>query len=186
MGFHFCTNIRDCFNYYEFNPDNKITEVKTLGDIDINSTNSKCSTNKIHIVRELSWHEVLDLVNTEQKCTGFANTGNFNSGNRNSGNYNAGDGNTGDFNTGNYNSGDWNSGDFNITSFSSGSFNTDPETIRLFNKPSDWTCQKWLRSMARAILMSCLKDNIKIDDSITDESLEQKDVKYSRQEWWKM
>lgn len=62
-GFHFCTKAADCFKYYDFNPDNKVAEVEALGDIDTNNDDSKCSTNKIHIIREITWQEVLDLVN---------------------------------------------------------------------------------------------------------------------------
>lgn len=62
-GFHFCTKAADCFRYYSFDPDNKVAEVEALGDIDTNNDDSKCSTNKIHIIREITWQEVLDLVN---------------------------------------------------------------------------------------------------------------------------
>ena len=85
-GFHFCTKAADCFKYYDFNPDNKVAEVEALGDIDTNNDDSKCSTNKIHIIREITWQEVLDLVNLGKACTGLCNSGNRNSGNRNSGN----------------------------------------------------------------------------------------------------
>ena len=135
-GFHFCTKISDCFNYYTFNSDNKVAEVEALGEIDTNNDDSKCSTNKIHIIREITWHEVLDLVNLGKACTGFRNSGNRNSGDCNSGNYNSGDWNSGDCNSGNYNSGDWNK-----TCFSNGCFNTELPKIFLFNKPSDWTYQ---------------------------------------------
>ena len=50
-GFHFCTKVADCFKYYSFNPNNKVAEVEALGDIDTNNDDSKCSTNKIHIIR---------------------------------------------------------------------------------------------------------------------------------------
>ena len=179
-GFHFCTKAADCFKYYAFNPDNKVAEVEALGDIDTSNDDSKCSTNKIHIIREITWHEVLDLVNIGEACTGFRNSGDYNSGNRNSGNYNSGnlnsgdwnsgDKNNGDCNSGNWNSGNWNSGDYNSgdknngdynsgdwnkTCFSNGCFNTELPKIFLFNKPSDWTYQDWLNSDAHYILMNC-------------------------------
>ena len=184
-GFHFCTKAADCFKYYDFNPDNKVAEVEALGDIDTSNDDSKCSTNKIHIIREITWQEVLDLVNLGKACTGLCNSGNrnsgdynsgdwnsgdWNSGNRNSGDYNSGDYNSGDYNSGdcnsgnrnsgdwnsgNRNSGDWNSGDWNKTCFSNGCFNTESPKIFLFNKPSDWTYQDWLNSDARYILMNC-------------------------------
>ena len=184
-GFHFCTKAADCFRYYSFDPDNKVAEVEALGDIDTNNDDSKCSTNKIHIIREITWQEVLDLVNLGKACTGLCNSGNrnsgdcnsgnrnsgdCNSGNRNSGNRNSGNRNSGDCNSGNWNSGDCNSGnrnsgnrnsgnrnsgDWNKTCFSNGCFNTESPKIFLFNKPSDWTYQDWLNSDARYILMNC-------------------------------
>lgn len=30
IGFHFCTDLVDCFNYYPFNPKNKVAEVRIL------------------------------------------------------------------------------------------------------------------------------------------------------------
>lgn len=98
-GFHFCTKATDCFRDYPFDHNNKVAEVEALGDIDISNNDSKCSTNKIRIVRELSWYEVLDLVNLEESCTGFWNCGNFNSGNSNCGNCNSGNSNSGYYNT---------------------------------------------------------------------------------------
>ena len=164
-GFHFCTKAADCFRYYAFDPKNKVAEVEALGDIDTNNDDSKCSTNKIHIIRELSWHEVLDMVNLGKDCTGLYNSGDYNSGSCNSGNYNSGDYNSGSRNSGNYNSGhcnsgdcnsgDCNSGDWNKTRFSNGCFNTKSPKIFLFNKPSDWTYQDWLNSDAKYILRNC-------------------------------
>ena len=128
-GFHFCTKAADCFKYYDFNPDNKVAEVEALGDIDTNNDDSKCCTNKIHIIREITWQEVLDLVNLGKACTGLCNSGNrnsgdWNSGNRNSGNRNSGDWNSGDWNSGDRNSGDWNSGDWNSGDRNSGDWNS--------------------------------------------------------------
>ena len=149
-GFHFCTKAADCFRYYSFDPDNKVAEVEALGDIDTNNDDSKCSTNKIHIIREITWQEVLDLVNLGKACTGLCNSGDCNSG-------------------------DWNSGDWNKTCFSNGCFNTESPKIFLFNKPSDWTYQDWLNSDARYILMNCPSNVIAWvwDDDMTDEEKEQ-------------
>lgn len=77
-GFHFCTTASDCFNYYRFDPNNKVAEVEALGDVDTNSSDSKCCTNKLHIVREVTWQEVLELVNTGKGCTGLCNSGDWN------------------------------------------------------------------------------------------------------------
>ena len=123
-GFHFCTKAADCFRYYSFDPDNKVAEVEALGDIDPNNDDSKCSTNKIHIIREITWQEVLDLVNLGKACTGLCNSGNRNSGNRNSGNRNSGDCNSGDCNSGDCNSGDCNSGNRNSGDCNSGNRNS--------------------------------------------------------------
>jgi hypothetical protein len=159
-GFHFCEKAADCFNYYQFNPENKVAEVLALGEVDTDGT--KSCTNKIQIVREIPWAELLEIVNTGKGCTGLCNSGDWNSGNRNSGdwnsgNRNSGDCNSGDCNSGNRNSGDWNSGDcnsgdWNKCSFSNGCFNTVSPKIYLFNKPSEWTYQDWLDSEARYLL----------------------------------
>ena len=169
-GFHFCEKAADCFNYYQFNPENKVAEVLALGEVDTDGT--KSCTNKIQIVREIPWAELLEIVNTGKGCTGLCNSGNRNSGNRNSGDCNSGDWNSGDCNSGNrnsgnrnsgdwnsgnrnsgdWNSGDWNSGDWNKCSFSNGCFNTVSPKIYLFNKPSEWTYEDWLNSKARYLL----------------------------------
>ncbi len=174
-GMHFCKKAADCFNYYNFNPENKVAEVVAYGDIA--EEGDKCCTNKLEIVREIPWAELLEIVNMGKGCTGLCNSGNrnsgdcnsgdwnsgnrnsgdWNSGNRNSGNRNSGDCNSGDWNSGNRNSGDWNSGDcnsgdWNKCSFSNGCFNTTSPKIYLFNKPSEWTYEDWLNSEARYLL----------------------------------
>ena len=135
-GFHFCERLIDCFSYYDFDPDNKVAEVEALGTI--LTDGHKYCTNKIKIVREMNWHEVLNLANIGKNCTGYGNTGNCNSGHWNSnsdnaGNWNSGrsnikDGNSGNCNDGYYNSGsqnngDWNSGNYNVGSWNSGGWN---------------------------------------------------------------
>ena len=160
-GMHFCKKAADCFNYYSFNPENKVAEVIAPADRTVED-GDKCATNYLEIVREISWQEVLEIVNTGKGCTGLCNSGNrnsgnrnsgnCNSGNRNSGNWNSGDCNSGNRNSGNRNSGDWNSGDWNKCSFSNGCFNTAEPKIYLFNKPSDWTYRDWLNSDARYLL----------------------------------
>ena len=124
-GFHFCEKAADCFNYYQFNPENKVAEVLALGEVDTDGT--KSCTNKIQIVREIPWAELLEIVNTGKGCTGLWNSGNRNSGNRNS-------------------------GDWNKCNFSNGCFNTVSPKIYLFNKPSEWTYGDWLNSEARYLL----------------------------------
>ena len=174
-GFHFCTKASDCFRYYSFDPNNKVAEVEALGDIDAQDDDSKYCTNKIHIIREITWQEVLDLVNLGKACTGLCNSGDRNSGNWNSGDRNSGNWNSGNCNSGDRNSGDCNSGDWNKTCFSNGCFNTESPKIFLFNKPSDWTYQDWLNSDARYILMDCPSNVLSWiwEDDMTDEEKEQ-------------
>ena len=155
-GMHFCKKAADCFNYYSFNPENKVAEVIALAERTVED-GDKCATNYLEIVREISWQEVLEIVNTGKGCTGLCNSGNRNSGDWNSGDWNSGNRNSGNRNSGNrnsgdWNSGDWNSGDWNKCSFSNGCFNTVEPKIYLFNKPSDWTYRDWLNSDARYLL----------------------------------
>ena len=179
-GMHFCKVAADCFNYYNFNPDNHVAEVAAYGTVV--EKGDKCATNKLEIIREIPWAELLEMVNTGKGCAGLCNSGdcnsggcnsgdcnsggwnsgdcnsgNRNSGNWNSGNCNSGNRNSGNWNSGNCNSGDWNSGncnsgDWNNTNFSNGCFNTVEPTIHLFNKPSSWTYRDWLNSEARYLM----------------------------------
>ena len=144
-GFHFCKELKDCFNYYPFNPDNKVAKVIALGEIDEESDDSKCCTNKIQIVEEISWEDVLRMVNLGKGNAGLCN------------------------------SGDWNSGDWNKTNFSNGCFNTEEPKIFLFNKPSDWTYRDWLNSDARYLLNQIPRNVVDWiwSDNMTDEEKEQ-------------
>jgi hypothetical protein len=155
VGMHFCKNAADCFRYYEFDPNNHVAEVIAHGTVE--EGDNKCATNKLEIVREIPWAEVLEIVNTGKACTGCCNSGNRNSGNWNSGDWNSGDWNSGNCNSGNRNSGNrnsgnWNSGDWNATSFSNGCFNTVSPKIYMFNKPTDWTFEQWFNCRARRLL----------------------------------
>ncbi len=135
QGFHFCTNIADCFKHYANNPEStKIALVEALGDIDKEVEDSKCCTNKIKIVKEISFTEAYELGNRGKCNTGFGNTGD-----RNTGNWNTGDRNTGNWNTGNWNTGNWNTGSYNTCNYSAGMFNTKEQPLYLFNKPTDFT-----------------------------------------------
>lgn len=125
VGMHFCKNAADCFRYYDFNPNNHVAEVIAHGTVA--EDDNKCATNKLEIVREIPWAEVLEIVNTGKTCTGRCNSGNRNSGN-------------------------WNSGDWNATSFSNGCFNTVSPKIYMFNKPTDWTFEQWFNCRARRLL----------------------------------
>ena len=209
QGFHFCTKASDCFNYYRFDPENKVAEVEAIGEVDTNDEDTKCCTNKLHIIREITWQEVLELVNLGKACTGLCNSGDWNSGdwnsgNRNSGNRNSGDCNSGDWNSGDWNSGDWNSGnrnsgDWNKTCFSNGCFNTEEPKIFIFNKLSDLTYRDWLNSKARYILnqipsnvLSWIWEDDMTDDekeehpeyTVTGGFLKHIEEETGRQMWW--
>ena len=178
-GMHFCQTAADCFNYYSFNSENKVAEVIAYGDV--RTDGDKSCTDKLEIVREIPWDEVLRIVNIGKNCTGRCNTGNRNTGNRNTGdwntgdcntgNRNTGDCNTGDWNTGDCNTGDWNTGDWNKSSFNTGCFNTEEQKIMLFNKPSDMTYSEWLGSDARYLLNQIPKDVVEwvYEENMTDE-----------------
>ena len=120
-GMHFCKKAVDCFNYYSFSSSNRVAEVVAYGEV--REKGNKCCTNKLKIVRELSWYEVLDVVNTGENCTGKDNGGNWNTGDYNDGHHNSGNRNGGDWNSGNYNNGNWNSGNYNNGNWNSGNFN---------------------------------------------------------------
>ena len=154
-GMHFCRRATDCFNYYKFNPENHVAEVIAYGDIAENG--DKTCTNKLEIVREIPWTEVLEIVNMGKSCTGLCNSGdwnsgdwnsgdwnsgNWNSGNRNSGNRNSGNRNSGNRNSGNRNSGDWNSGNRNSGNWNSGDWNSGDWNSGDWNS-GDWNSGDW-------------------------------------------
>ena len=170
-GFHFCTKASDCFSYYDFRSENKVAEVVALGDVDTSTKDTKCCTNKIQIVREITWQELLTIVNTGKDCTGIWNTGNWNTGDWNTGDWNTGDCNTGNKNTGDWNTGNWNTGDWNKSSFNTGCFMTEEQKIMFFNKPSDWTYNDWLCSDARYLLNRIPKNVVEWihSEDMTDE-----------------
>lgn len=70
-------SLPDCFNYYEFNSNNKVAEVEAIGCTE--TRDDKSVTDEITIIKELTWHEVLDLANTGKDCTGNRNSGDCNS-----------------------------------------------------------------------------------------------------------
>ena len=172
---HFCKKAADCCNYYDFYPNNHVAEVIAHGKV--LEGDDKCCTDKLEIVREIPWAELLEIVNTGYGNSGYGNSGYGNSGNRNSGSWNSGswnsgawnsgswnsgswnsgngnsgNGNSGSENSGNGNSGSWNSGSWNSCNFSNGCFNTAEPKIYLFDKPSEWTYRDWLDSEPRALL----------------------------------
>ena len=151
-GFHFCQKASDCFNYYDFNSNNKVAEIEALDLVE--TEGNKSVTNKIHIVREIPWQELLTIVNTGKDCTGLENTGDWN---------------TGDCNTGNRNTGDCNTVDF-----SNGVFCTKEDTIKIFDKESNMTLREWRESRARRIIVWNMETTVWIyESSMTEEEKEQ-------------
>ena len=139
-GLHFCKQARDCFNYYSFDPNNKVAEVIALGEVA--EEGDKCSTNKLQIVREISWEELLTLVNTGKGNSGHSNGGNRNSGHSNGGNWNSGNWNSGNWNSGNWNSGHWNSGNWNSGHWNSGDWNSGNRNSGDWNS-GNWNSGNW-------------------------------------------
>ena len=138
-GMHFCQTAADCFNYYSFNSENKVAEVIAYGEV--RTEGDKSCTDKLEIVREIPWDEVLRIVNLGKNCTGRCNTG------------------------------DCNTGDWNKSSFNTGCFNTVEQKIMLFNKPSDMTYRDWYESDARWLLNQIPKDVVEwiYSEDMTDE-----------------
>ena len=211
-GFHFCKKLVDCFKYYNFDPDNKVAEIEALGDIA--DGDGKCCTNKIKIVREITWHEVLEMVNIGKGNTGPGNTGSQNSGNLNSGDlnsgnqnsgdlnsgyWNTGDWNSGDWNTGNWNTGNWNTGDYNMSNNNAGCFNVYDHKLLFFDKETELTWYQWQNSRAYALLLAIdsqpaewvyaedMTDQEKYEHpsyQTTGGYLKKRDLRKAYQEWW--
>ena len=152
VGFHFCEKVADCFNFYDFNLNNKVAEVEALGEVVTAEDGRKSCTDEIKIVREVSWEEMLTLANSGKGNTGRNNSGDRNSGNWNSGNYNSGNWNSGNYNSGDRNSGNYNSGNWNKTNHSSGFFCTEEPKVLFFDKECDWTHNRWFLCDARDVL----------------------------------
>lgn len=125
-GMHFCQTIVDCFRYYNFDSHNKVAEVIAYGKV-LTEDNKSC-TDKLEIVREIPWDEVLRIVNLGKNCTGSHNTGNHNAGY-----YNAGNGNTGCYNTGNNNTRYYNTGNHNTGCYNAGNCNTGDRNAGYYN-----------------------------------------------------
>ncbi len=133
-GFHFCLKPADCFEYYKFDSANIVCEVEALGEVNskTDDSDSKVCTNKIKILRQLTWNEVLEICNEGKGNTGLSNTGDRNTGDRNTGYRNTGNSNTGYSNTGDWNTGDWNTGNRNTGNWNTGNRNT-----------GDWNTGDW-------------------------------------------
>jgi hypothetical protein len=190
VGFHFCEKLVDCFNYYSFDPNNKVAEIEAIGEIHFDDTNSKCCTNKIVILKELKWSEVLDMCNSGKGNSGHRNSGNYNSGNynsgnrnsgnRNSGNYNSGNRNSGYYNSGNYNSGHYNSGYYNSGYYNSGDYNsghcnTNSPKVRMFNHETEFNFTDKSIVRFNEILFNC-PQSYKYSDFIDKSKMSEEEI----------
>jgi len=191
-GFHACLKIVDCFNYYSFDPNNRVCEVELSGEIIKGEDKSVCS--EITLIKELTWSDILSLVNTGNDNSGYGNSGNLNSGNRNSGHCNSGNknsehynsgnnnsgnlnsgyrnsgnSNSGNWNSGNLNSGNRNSGDWNSCNMENGYFNSKKSyIIRVFNKKC--TSEIWAKSEKPSFIYNIILNKwISFDDMTDDE-----------------
>ena len=197
-GLHFCKIAVDCFNYYRFDSTNRVAEVIAHGDIA--EEKDKCCTDKLEIVREVSWGEVLTLVNAGNSNTGYRNAGDHNTGNSNTGYRNTGHRNTGDYNTGNCNTGDYNTGDFNSSNYNTGFFCTEERRIRIFDIESDMTFNQVRNSapfrILRRINLSPVTWVPEVDMTNEEKQanpeyktiggyLKKNDLKASYSNWWK-
>lgn len=185
VGFHFCEKLADCFNYYSFDPNNKVAEIEAIGEIHFDDTNSKCCTNKIVILKELKWSKVLDMCNTGKGNSGNCNSGDYNSGYHNSGNYNTGDYNTGNcnngdynsgyHNSGDYNSGNYNSGDYNSGNYNSGICNTNSPKVRMFNHETEFDFNDEAIVRFRQIVFDC-PQSYKYSDFIDKSKMSEEEI----------
>ena len=190
VGFHFCEKLADCFNYYLFDPNNKVAEIEAIGEIHFDDTNSKCCTNKIVILKELTWAEVLDMCNTGKGNSGYRNSGNRNSGKSNSGHRNSGSWNSGDRNSGYYNSGSWNSGNYNSGHHNSGHYNsghynsgdhnsgycnTNSPKVRMFNHETEFDFNDESIDRFNEILFDC-PQSYKYSDFIDKSEMSEEEI----------
>lgn len=147
--FHYCETIQNVHSYYNCAGDNRFCEVEVLGAEITDGT--KCGSNKIKIIREITGDELDTLCgringNTGLFNTGYRNTGDWNTGHSNTGNCNTGQSNTGNWNTGDRNTGDRNTGIFNTCDFSCGVFCTESPKINIFNVKSEWTMREFMET----------------------------------------
>ena len=106
-GFHFCKEIENCFEYYNFTNGERMFEIKASGETI--TKDDKTVTDEIIFIKELSREEIYVIFSDPK----FGNRGINNIGNNNKGNNNIGYGNIGNNNIGNYNYGNYNVGSNN-------------------------------------------------------------------------
>ena len=170
-GFHFCENLIDCFNYYQWNTNNKVAIIHYDATCEIQKDDDKSCTNKIFIAKEIDWLEIFKICNSGLNNTGNRNSGDWNSGSWNSGDRNSGDCNSGNRNSGSCNSGSWNSGDRNSGDRNSGDRNS-----------GDWNSGDWNSGNRNSGFFNTISNNVFIFDSLTN--LKYEDV--IKTEWYKL
>ena len=151
--FHFCDSLVKVHDFYNCTDEsNRYCIVEVLGQLCDDGT--KCGSDHIRIVRELTGEELAIAKGLTGGNTGLFNSGDLNSGYRNSGYRNSGYLNSGDLNSGDRNSGYRNSGVFNKTNGSNGVFcNIEPK-ICIFNIQTDWTLSEFYNSKYYDAIMS--------------------------------
>jgi hypothetical protein len=198
-GFHFCTKLEDCFDYYAFDDKHKIAEVIGYGEhCNELEADSKHCARTIYIAREVSFAEALHNMNNGKanfgrynngirndgnnnagdsnygdSNQGDRNIGSYNFGDNNYGNYNTGGSNAGSYNTGNHNHGNHNMGFANYGHYSSGVFCTKSNKLTIFDVESDMDLDGWLNSGASALL-GCLEFNewVNVEDMTEAEKID--------------
>ena len=167
-GIHFCQKASLCFTYYSFDPNNIVCEVEALGDFETHTEDSKVCTNKLRVIRRLTWQEVLVAANEGANNTGHSNTGDRNSGYRNSGSSNSGSRNSGDSNSGYRNP---------------GAFCVDENpVIWLFDKPTKIKVKDWENSDVIRTMNDLLELTIWIPSGAMTEKEKQTNPKWETTE----
>jgi hypothetical protein len=61
-GFHFCTTLQDCFNYYDIKPDMIVCEVQATGYTEAEGDCSKRTCQALSIIRQMPLDEVVQHI----------------------------------------------------------------------------------------------------------------------------
>jgi len=139
-GIHFCVKAEKCFDYYKLDSNNHIFEIDAIGDC-IGDIKDKMCTNRIKIIREIPWNELMLMINNGIENNGISNIGNWN---------------TGDSNIGNNNTGYWNK-----ANNSNGIFCINEPKIKIFDIDSNMTLTEFKNTIYyRALFSVYLELNI--------------------------
>ncbi len=145
-GFHFCDELFYCFKYYPADlTKTRIAEIEAIGSVavDFSQDKHKFCTDKIKIIRELTFEEIVKKMNIGNPNFGYGNEGenNFGSlnigtknyGSTNKGQFNYGAGNIGGSNIGMSNTGTDNKGYLNVGNYNIGELNKGDGNIGINN-----------------------------------------------------